>query len=110
MEFQIKNYNLTLDAALYGFEGDGKLEFHVIWDAPVGNPKSPELWEKQKRDLLAEIEQLLDNKIVPIVAIFTPLGRTQCLSEQEFHNSMEKRFKSGIVNGEPAYLGIRLKK
>jgi hypothetical protein len=62
MEFHI---SLALDGSLYGFEGDERLSFQVQWDAPVANPHDPELWKRQRRDLLAEIEYLVSHGETP---------------------------------------------
>lgn len=108
MEFEII-YRCGLSADLYGFEGKEKVEFDVVWDAPVSNPNDPKLWHRQKESLLSEIECLISKGVIPFVAVFTPEGKSRPLSEQEFHNAMDKRFRTAIVNGEPCYQGVRLK-
>ena len=109
MEFEIRNYNCGLSAELYGFKGKGTLAFDVVWDAPVSNPHNPELWRQQKESLLTEIEDLINKGVIPFVAVFTPGGRSHPLSEPEFHNAMEKRFKTVVINGKSHYQGITLK-
>lgn len=71
MELEI-SYQCGLDAELYGFKGKRRLEFDVVWDAPVSNPADPELWQRQKQDLLAEIECLISRGVIPFVAVFIP--------------------------------------
>lgn len=110
MKFHINSYSLYVDGSLYGFDGNQQLWFQVCWDAPVANPDDPELWERQKRALLSEIEYLVSHGAIPIVAVFVPSDRHYPLSDQEIDNMMNKRFKAIIdENGNECWQGIRLK-